>query len=133
MQTNENFNQLFDRITRENSKLKSPLELLVGLANGYDLSEKSLVYELALKFKKEYGDNLPDEYDYDELLELIFDTYEYSTVSIKDQLAAQKTLVEYQHPKRKSVEVNTVGDAGAISALTAKEANLFWKKFNDKY
>ena len=129
----ENFNQLFEKVIKRHKNLKNPLELLVGLANGVDLSSKSLVYEFALKLKAEYGNDLPDEFDYAELIDLITDTYRNEIISTKDQLQAQKTLVEYQHPKRKSVEVTTVSEDGATTPLNADEIKLFWDKFNAEY
>lgn len=129
----ENFNQLFEKVIERHENLKNPLELLVGLANGVDLSEKSLVYEFALKLKDEYGKDMPDEFDYAELIDLIIDTNKFQPIDVKDQLTAQKTLVEYQHPKRKSIEVTTTSEDGATTELNEDEIKLFWKKFNAEY
>ena len=133
MSDNINFNELFKEIAKNNKNLKNPLELLVGLANGYDLSSSSLAYNFARKLIEENGYDLPDEYEYLHLLELIVDVGANETIGVKEMLQAQKTLVEYQHPKRKSVEVTNLSDTKAISELNEKEVKTFWEKFNGRY
>lgn len=133
MSDNVNFNELFNEIAENNNKLKNPLELLVGLANGVDLSNGSIVYAIAKNLHDEYGDELPDEYEYSHLIDAIFETCRFESVGIKEMLQAQKTLVEYQHPKRKSVEVTTTGTAEAVTELNEKEISTFWQKFDEKY
>ena len=128
----ENFNRIFRRICRKQN-LKNPVELLVGLANGVDLTTTSAVYDFAEKLKEDHGEDLPDDFDYLELLELIKNSHQFVTVDFNTRMQAQKTLVEYQHPKRKSVEVVNKSEGGAVSELTAKEVRIFKRKFNARY
>ena len=128
----ENFNRIFRKICRKR-KLKNPVELLVGLANGVDLTTTSAVYDFVEKLKEDYGEDVPDDFDYLELLELIENSHQFVTVDFNTRMQAQRTLVEYQHPKKKAVEVTNVSDNGVVSELNAKEVRIFIRKFNAKY
>lgn len=132
MQNDNNFQAIYNEIC-EKEKLKNPVELLIGLANGVDLSKKSTVLEFVENLKNQYGDEMPDEFDYFDLIELIQDKYKFELVDINTQMSAQKTLVEYQHPKKKAVELTTKNEGSEISELTEREIEIFKKKFDAKY
>jgi len=133
MHDNEKFEAII-KTACEKHGFQNPVDLLIGLSNGVDLTKKSVVYDFIKQLENEYGeDELPDEFDYSDLVELIKEQYKFEFVDVELQMKAQKTLVEYQHSKRKAIEVSVSEADGKIMDLKESEVDLFWSKFNAKY
>lgn len=116
----------------EKHEFLEPVELLVGLTNGIDLRRLSVVYDWLSRFEEEYGgEAMPDELEWLQLKDLIKQHSKFSVVSSTESLTAQKVLIEYQHPKKKSVDVTAhVSTSGAVTPLTSVEIRKFKRKFN---
>lgn len=115
----------------EQNGFKDPVELLVGLTNGVDLRKLNTVYSWLMAFEAEFGDEeLPEAMEWLELKELIKTEAKFQTVSTAESLAAQKALIEYQHPKKKSVDItaNVSGSIG-VHPLSASEIRRFKRRF----
>ena len=110
-----------------------PLSLLMGFANGQDLRGHSLVYQKVLEIEEEFGDAPPDTWEWDELIEMIKNDYRFLPVSRSTSEAASKTLLEYQHNKKKSVEVTDKSAKGEVTELSRTEVRRFLRVFNKEY
>ena len=126
----------FDRKIKEicvKNGLVNPVEILTGFSNGVDLRKKAQIYAWLIEFEEDEGDNLPNVDDWLELKNLIKQECRHYPVSMAETLSAQKTLIEYMHSKRKSIDVttSTKGD-GVVTPLTLKEVKRFNRKFNSK-
>lgn len=109
-----------------------PTILLTALTNGVDLRKVSLVYKWIVEFEDEAGDEPPDELEFEQLKELIKNEARYLPVSLSDSLNAQKTLMEYMHSKKKSVDVQTTSTGDSVQPLKPSEVRRFKRKFNAK-
>jgi len=110
-----------------------PVELLVGLTNGVDLRKLNAVYSWVMEFEEEFDEEAePDAIDWFELKELIKNEAKYSNVSSAESQSAQRTLIQYQHPKKKSVDVKTnLTTTTGVTPLTASEIRRFKRKFDN--
>ena len=119
-----------DMINR--GETSDPLVFLDSLMNGQDPRGLSKVYELALNIE-EFSDGEPSDFEWEELFSEIKKACKYSIVSLSESSAAAKTVAEYVHAKRKSIE-NIDGNAIApVSTLTKAEIRAFLKAFNDEF
>lgn len=119
-----------NKICKDN-EFSTPLELLVGLTNGVDLRKENIVHRWLVEYEKEYNDEPPGIDDWYALTQLIKHESKFSFVDVKDSLAAQKAILEYQHPKRKSIDLNVDSSGNAkVEPLTYSEIRKFKKKFN---
>ena len=110
-----------------------PMILLVGLANGKDLTTTSLLYQWMENHIQANGDEPPDEFDWFELQELIKENMKFTIVDESTKLNAQKTIAEYLHNKKKSVEVTDKTQQASITDLTRREVRRFNRVFNKEY
>ncbi len=110
-----------------------PMILLVGLANGKDLTATSLLYQWMENHIQANGDEPPDEFDWFELQELIKENMKFTIVDESTKLNAQKTIAEYLHNKKKSVEVTDKTQQASITDLTRREVRRFNRVFNKEY
>ena len=123
--------QIAEICQKEN--IPSPLEFLTQIMNGKDPRRISEIYRLVLYLEDEYGEDPPDIWDWLELTELIKREYRFSIVEIGKSQDAAKQLMEYTHPKRKSVEKTVTNKASEASEITRKEARILKKVFELEY
>lgn len=109
---------------------KTPEEILIPLSNGQDPRRVSLVYQKIQQIEDEYGTEPPDEWDWLDLVEMIKAECRSGIVPIKESAAAAKALMEYKHPKRKSVENVDVNPVSNSKELTEKEIKILKKEFD---
>lgn len=119
--------------TCEKMNLLDPIVLLVGLANGKDLSSHSLLYEWILNHEANNGEDPPDQWDWLELVDLIKNHARFIPVDEKTKLQAQRTLAEYQHNKKKSIEITDNQKQEAVTKLTRMEIKRFERIFKHEY
>lgn len=113
--------------------LKEPLEFLASLMAGQDPRELSHIYTMAEAIEDDnYGDP-PDAEQWEELLTLIRTQYKHAPVPVGISKAAATELAQYQHPKRKSIELATTGAAVDIKPLTDEEFELFEEWFRGQF
>ena len=114
--------------------LVDPMILLIGRANGVDLSNQSAIYQRILLLEEEYTDAPPDPLDWLDLVAMIKDEFRYSPIPTSEAANAQKELAQYMHNKKKSVEfTDTNAEVVIVPDLTTKEAKRFKKAFNDEF
>lgn len=118
-----------DQICRDSGN-KTPEEILIPLSNGQDPRRVSLVYQKIQQIEDEYGTEPPDEWDWLDLLELIKTECRYGIVPVKESAAAAKTLMEYKHPKRKSIETMDATPVTESKELTEEEIKILKKEFD---
>jgi len=132
-----NFLPLDDKLqnTCDEFNLLDPVVLLIGAANGIDLSSRSKIYERILELENEYGENVPDPMDYSELTDLIRSEFRYTPIERKDMITAQKTLSEFMHAKKKALDIKGMEEteSGKVEDLTRSEIRLFKKRFDEHY
>lgn len=116
----------------ERNNFKEPVELLVGLTNGVDLRKLNVVYSWLMAFEEEYGEEeVPDALEWFEFKELIKHESKFQTISTSESLTAQKALIEYQHPKKKSIDVTAnINTNAKVKPLNSREIARFKRKFN---
>lgn len=112
---------------------KEPLEFLASLMAGHDPRQLSEVYIMAETIEDENFGDPPDAEQWEELLALIKRLYKYEKVPVGISKAAATTLAEYQHAKRKSVELHTSGVAVEIPPLTDADLDLFEGWFHAQF
>lgn len=81
-----------------------PLIFLESVMNGQDPRRLSDIYKLALDIE-EFSDGVPSPDEWFELFEQIRLACKYKTVSLAESTSAAKTVAEYLHAKRKSLEI----------------------------
>lgn len=110
-----------------------PLEFLASLAAGVDPRTLSDVYIVAQQIEDDNFGGPPTTEQWEELLAIIERDYKQAPVPLGISKAAATTLAEYQHPKRKSIELAMNGPAASIPPLTAEELDLFEEWFNGQF
>ena len=132
---NLNFKGLREKVEElcSSENLLDPVLLLTGLSNGKDYRKHSLIYHWVIEYLTANGDAPPDEYEWLELVDLIKSEHRYAPVDMNTSKDAQKTLMEYMHPKRKHVENIEVKESFNTSPLSSREIKTFWRKFNIEY
>lgn len=130
-----NFMQLDEQLKSlsEEYGFIDPVTLLQGFANGQDLRNHSLVYLKILEMENEFGDEPPDVWAWDELVELIKDHHRFLPVERGISKDAAKTLLEYMHNKKKAVEVTDKTSSGEVTELTKAEIRRFNRIFKNEY
>lgn len=114
-------------------QLLDPTRLLIGLTNGVDLRKQSAIYKWLIAFEEQFGENeAPDEIEFEQLKEIIKEEAKYAFVTLDQSLTAQKTLLEYMHPKKKSVDLTANVSSTAVTPLKASEIRRFKRKFDAK-
>lgn len=112
---------------------KEPLEFLASLVAGHDPRLLSDVYIMASNIEEDNFGDPPDPEQWEELLQLIKRQYKHSPVPVGISKSAATTLAEYQHAKRKSIELHTSGEHVQVEPLTAEELDLFEEWFNAQF
>lgn len=110
-----------------------PLSFLESVMKGQDPRGLSSIYELvtAINDFTELSES-----DWEEIVAEVTDNLKHQPVSLSESLNAGKTLAEYQHAKRKHIELK---DGGTISLsahnmpLSIEEIELFKEKFNGDF
>ncbi len=130
-----NFMQLDEQLQKvaDEYGFIDPLTLLLGFANGEDLRGHSLVYQWILNHENINGDEPPDTFEWDELVELIKNEHRFLPVERAVSRDAAKTLLEYQHNKKKSVEITDKSASGEITELSRAEIKRFERVFKHEY
>lgn len=112
-----------------------PLVFLEAVVQGQDPRRLSSIYELIMEIDS-FSDGEPSSSDWTEVVDHVIGRFKYQTVSLTESTAAAKTLAEYLHSKKKSVEISGHGQAGSSTAsnpLTEEEIELFREKFNEQF
>lgn len=113
--------------------LKEPLEFLASLMEGHDPRELSKIYTMAESIEEDNFGDPPDSEQWEELLNLIRTQYKHAPVAVGISKAAATELAQYQHSKRKSVEISNVGAQVELGPLTEEELELFEAWFNGQF
>lgn len=119
----------------EKLKVPEPINFLTRIMAGQDPRCMSEVLELALELEEKYPvGQIPDDWDYRELIELIKSRYTFKPVTIKESQDAAKQVLEYTHPKRKQIDHSgNIGNAPDVTSLTEEEVELFKAKFDELF
>lgn len=117
----------------EDLNLIDPIVLLVGLANGQDLTNESTIATWLKEHEEGNGDNPPGELEWLELVDMIKYYYTAMPIDEKTKLVAQKTLAEYQHSKKKSIEITDKSTIEPVGDLKTSEIKRFKRVFNRAY
>lgn len=114
-------------------KASDPLVFLEAVMNGQDPRRLSEVYKLALNIE-EFSDGVPTYDEWCDLFTVIKSACKFHVVSMNESTSAAKTVAEYLHPKRKSIE-NIDGNAGSmiVEPLTKKEIKSFLTIYEDEF
>ena len=113
---------------------KEPLEFLAALVSGHDPRQLSDVYIMAETIEEENFGDPPNDEQWEELLNLIRQQYKHSPVPVAVSKSAATTLAEYQHSKRKSIEIHAAaGGPVDLPPLTEKELELFEEWFSAQF
>lgn len=125
--------QLRDLINK--GEAKDPLVFLEAVMSGQDPRRLSSIYELIMEIDSFTNGELSKS-DWSEIVDHVSSRYKYHTVSMSESLSASKTLAEYLHAKRKTVEV-TGGKSGnsdpGSNPLTVEEIELFKETWNEEF
>ena len=127
-----NFDEKLRR-TCDDLNLLDPIVLLIGLANGKDLTAHSLIYEWILSHEANNGEEPPDVWEWTELVELLKNHARFIPVDEKTKLQAQRTLAEYQHNKKKSIEITDKSVSTKSEPLKRTEVKRFERIFKNEY
>jgi len=122
-----------DNLLDVESSAAEPLKFLAALMNGTDPREFSSVYTMAQIIEDDNFGDPPTEAQWEELLELIDKQCKHKPVDVGASLTAARTIAEYQHAKRKSIEVVSSSAEIAIPELTENEFDLFEAWFDDQF
>lgn len=116
--------------------LSDPLLYLEGLVRGADVREGNAV-AVAVQDIDEFLDpgEPPTREEWDTLVDFVKFECTYGSVTREQSMSAAKTLAEYLHPKRKTVEHTNAsgGDDLEAAPLTEEEITLFREKFNAEF
>lgn len=110
-----------------------PLEFLAALVAGVDPRDRSDILKLVDTIEEENFGDPPDPDQWEQLVNLVRRQYKHTPVPVTTSSAAARTLAEYQHAKRKSIELLTQGAAAQVTDLTPEELELFEAWFNDQF
>lgn len=114
-------------------KPQEPLEFLACLVAGVDPRQKSEILVLVDSIEDENMGDPPDEEQWDTLKRLVSRLYKHQPVPLSVSAGAARTIAEYQHAKRKSVEITQGGEQVQVTALKDEELDLFEAWFNAQY
>lgn len=112
-----------------------PLAFLAAVASGIDPREQATVYTIITRIDDDNFGDVPDAEQWEELLKAARNTpnVRFKPVSLDVSMTAVKTLAEYKHPKRKSVELSVDGGEVSLPPLDAEELDVFEGWFNDQF
>lgn len=109
-----------------------PLIFLESVMNGQDPRGLSEIYKLVCEID-EWG-SLPTRHEWEDLVGMIRAQCKYSLVSLSESTAAAKTVAEYLHSKKKSIETIEGNSEGSIGKpLNEKEIRAFLKIYESEF
>lgn len=116
------------------NEANDPLVFLESVMTGQDPRQLSSIYELILEIDAFTGGEIGSG-DWADIVDHVTSRYKYHVVPMSESMTAAKTLAEYLHAKRKSIEITGVDlDSNvSVNPLTADEIELFKEKFNDEF
>ena len=117
----------------EELKIPTPVEFLTHAMSGCDPRRVSLVYQRVIALEEEYGAEPPDEWDWQDLVELIKTEYRGSIVGMAQSQSAASQLMEYMYPKRKSVDKTVTNVVHNDTPLSKVEIKQLRKEFDLDY
>lgn len=117
----------------DDEEQKEPLEFLAQVMSGIDPRQKSEILQLVETIEAENFGDPPDEEQWDQLKRLVERLYKHQPVALAVSAAAARTIAEYKHAKRKSLEISESGAAAEVTELTDTELELFEAWFHDQY
>lgn len=110
-----------------------PLIFLESVMNGQDPRRFSDVYKLALDIE-EFSDGVPSPDEWFDLFEQIRLVCKYKTVTLSESTSAAKTVAEYLHAKRKSLDINTGAEGQTqIEELRESEIKAFLTIYEQEF
>lgn len=112
---------------------QEPLEFLAQVMAGIDPRQKSEILQLVDTIEEENFGDPPDEEQWESIKRLVKRLYAHQPVPLGVSASAARTIAEYRHAKRKSLEITEVGSRTTITDLTDAELDLFEAWFNDQY
>lgn len=112
---------------------EEPLEFLAKVMHGVDPRQKSEILQLVDTIEEENFGDPPTEEQWDSIKRVVKRLYTHQPVPLGVSAAAARTIAEYRHAKRKSLEITEGGARVAITDLTDAELDLFEVWFNDQY
>ncbi len=115
-------------------KVVEPLEFLAQIAAGKDPRYISDLFDRVIAIEEQYGDDVPDEWDWLEIKEVIKERYKHFLVPVNESTKAANQLLEYSHAKKKQVtHSGNIETTNVVQPLTRKEIRQFTRKFNHRY
>lgn len=136
MTTPLSIQDLRDRI--HSGEISDPLVFLQSISQGQDPRNLSEIYKLVCEID-EFRDGAVAPEDWADVVDLVSSRYKYTKVTLRESIDASRTLAEYLHAKRKSVEISGDGNLGSTSGsgelepLTEDEMEIFWEKFDERF
>lgn len=110
-----------------------PLEFLESLVVGVDPRQKSEILQLVDTIEEENFGDPPDEEQWEAIKQLVHRLYKLQPVPLGVSAAAARSLAEYRHAKRKTIEISQAGEAVRVTPLKDAELELFEAWFNAQY
>lgn len=110
-----------------------PLEFLESLVIGVDPRQKSEILQLVDTIEEENFGDPPDEEQWESLKQLVHRLYKLQPVPLGVSAAAARSLAEYRHAKRKTIEISQNGGRVEVTPLQDEELELFEAWFNAQY
>ena len=111
-----------------------PIAFLEATMMRQDPTQLSKIYELVQDIQ-DMNDGPPSKGEWKELVKLIGRHCKYRISSVGESHSAARTLAEYMHPKKRSIETTNVNLNSDIakSPLTDKEIDKLLRKWNDEF
>jgi hypothetical protein len=112
---------------------QEPLEFLAQVMAGIDPRQKSEILQLIDTIEEENFGDPPDEEQWESIKRVVKLYYTHQPVPLGVSAAAARTIAEYKHAKRKSLEITETGAKAVVTDLTDEELDLFEAWFNAQY
>jgi hypothetical protein len=112
---------------------EEPLEFLAKVMSGVDPRQRSELLKLIDTIEEENFGDPPDEEQWEAIKRTVSLYHEYQPVPLGLSTAAARTIAEYMHAKRKSLEISEHGAHAAVTPLEADELDLFEAWFHDQF
>lgn len=109
------------------------LKYFERLMNAWDPSDQSDTLRAMLEVEKENNGEPPTSEQWAQIMDIALHELEHKPVTIKQKADAAKVLAEYQHAKKKSVEITTNGGNAVLPELTEKELDAFDEWFDRNF
>lgn len=117
----------------DDEEQREPLEFLAQVMAGTDPRQKSEILQLVETIEAENFGDPPDEEQWDMLKRCVERLYKHQPVALAVSASAARTIAEYKHAKRKSLEISETGTAAQATPLTDEELDLFEAWFHAQY